>query len=68
MNVQLTIELTGEDLLNLERLRVRWPRWTENMIIRKALAVYANQQPQRQPLTSLAPHSAQQDIADLYGS
>jgi hypothetical protein len=43
MGQNVKLWLTNEDLINIKRIRAKWPRWGDAQIIRKALAIAAQQ-------------------------
>lgn len=42
MSQRITFWATNEDLLNLDRLKEKWPRWGYAQLITKALAIAAD--------------------------
>ena len=67
MLTKITFHISEEDQRNIERIKKRHPNWSEEVICRRALGVYANnlEKPAR-PLTDTLP-SAQQNFEELFG-
>lgn len=68
MPQDITLHLYDEDQRNLQRIKKHHPRWSPEIILRRALAMYANSLEKPAPLNPKAPHSALADIEELFGS
>lgn len=67
MLTKITFHISEEDQRNIERIKRRHPNWSEEVICRRALGVYANNlEKPALPLTDTPP-SAQQNIEELFG-
>lgn len=64
---EVTIHIYDEDHCNLEQIKKRYPRWSPETILRRALAMFANSLAQPAPQPANEPRSARQDIEELFG-
>ena len=67
MLTKITFHISEEDQRNIERIKRRHPTWSEGVICRRALGVYANnlEKPAPPPTDTLP--SAQRSTEELFG-
>ncbi len=67
MPTTITLRVSEQDHCNIERIKRRHPTWSEEVICRRALGVYASNLEKPAPAPTDAPPSAEQSIAELFG-
>ena len=67
MGKETTFYLTNEDLRNLQHIRHTHPNWSDAVILRKALAVYAASLHPSTTIERIGPTTFDQTVSELYG-